>query len=216
MAQSDGNSASANAPDGAFEDTTPTAPTDDEMNDLAETIGEDAPPPADPSPGPILARDGFIGEVMEIEAADIQIPEELPTELYWCGVTDDCPLHVVTVVIDFPRGDGPTMHDTKGGVLPPHAYGRIHELTPDQVKEIMRRVSQKIVRFTGKRSKVLSLFKCPGGGSLNLEPVKDDRHRAAPSDVPLGCFLYMIRLDPGFEPARAAPPKGIRLVKMGR
>lgn len=237
MAPSDSDSAPSTPAPGGFEDATEGAPSDHEMAELAKKMGNPEAKQAasngkkkgrekaaaTPTRAFMPGRGGYLGEPIQVSLEEIEIPPKEPTARYWCGCTSECPRQVIHCAgVDFPYYDGPLPHDHRGQPQDPVVFGRIHELRPSQVKEIVRRIQQKVVRWSeptanGKvRGTLLSMFSQPGGGRLNLKPVRDDRHLPEQGDIPLGCYVYLIKLEDGFEPSRGAVPEDACLVMLAK
>lgn len=153
---------------------------------------------------------------------EIAIPSQRPAFPYWCGVTKDCPVQTVHAGgLDFPKFI--QMHEedeTRPGRMKltnVRQYGRVHELTQDQVDKAMITLKNKIIRTVTS----VSVEKLPNGKFQDVEKSRHFIHdmrgtynrpfSARPKDVPLGRYVYMIRLGEG-RPDQARPSADV-LVK---
>ena len=147
---------------------------------------------------------------------EIVIPSQRPTSPYWCGVTKDCPVQTVHAGgLDFPKFIQKHEDDeTRPGrrkLTNVKEYGRVHHLTQDEVDKAMTTLKNKVVRTITS----VSEERLHGGKPQEVECSRHFIHdmrgtynrpfAARPGDVPLGRYVYMIRLGKDETPNQAGP-----------
>ncbi len=119
-------------------------------------------------------------EPLSMPEDDYHPPPEEDRQRYWCGVLPKAPRVIEHFAgVDFPLDRGMRMVKEDKPTLMDHVYnGAIHRLTDRHVELIKERVAGRVVR--GKR--VISLKNPAHGGRR-------------PGDVPLGCYVYMAKVN---------------------
>lgn len=120
---------------------------------------------------------------VRIDGSEASIPLPSPRHPYWLGTTDDSPLQTVTAGgVEFPRALG-KLTDERGDPLTNLQRGRIAKLTDDEVALVRQRIAERVVRISGQRRMVLS-----------VRGQRDYPFQPEAGDIPLGRFVYLIRL----------------------
>jgi hypothetical protein len=107
---------------------------------------------------------------------------------YWCGIVPGAPIHrAVLASITFSRDQGLLAPKGQSGkyIMVDHVKrGQVHNLTLTHVELVLERAKLSVVRQFGN-----------GRGSIVTKAGSHSRpYRPRPNDVPLGKYLYMVRL----------------------
>jgi len=122
-----------------------------------------------------------------------------PRAPYWCGTLPDCPL-------TSPSCNGVSFetvrYKTDASGVTTSERGVVHWLDEDTVRATLERLAAKVVRIV-RDEKTGAVGSCWNLDVRNHGYVREDR------DVPLGCYLYMVQLDPQALHVRPENPEPI-------
>lgn len=118
---------------------------------------------------------------------------------YWIGTTSDCPYQNFYVGgVCFPGFEGTPNHSENGVPDRQIINGGMVGLTDEKVEYLKKRISNILIRVTGKGRNgrlVGDRFEIGGKG-----------YRPMPTDVPVAKFLYMVPVDDmGFHNRQSTP-----------
>lgn len=162
------------------------------------------------------------GEVLEnVRPLSISLdaakpPPAPPTKHYWCGVTEDCPSHAVTIAgVSFPRWNGRVVERAPGRFeyVDRVLEGQVSALTERTVQLVLERVRYRVVR-NRKIISALPLVRTRPPDHQHKEPWQEVIREFVPrdGDVPLAQFVYMIEVrGPNDRPMQNPPtliPRG--------
>ena len=137
-------------------------------------------------------------EPITLDVAKHQPPPVVDRDFYWCGVTKDAPRQFFTLGgICFPKTIGEIRDDGTKQVCHQDVYdGQIHRLTDTQVALIKEHAANKVVR--NHRSEVVRELNREthvyDGKLLSKNGSRMSPYDPQPGDIPLGCFVYMVRV----------------------
>lgn len=139
-------------------------------------------------------------ESLDAETLDLdEFPAEeaAAKETYWCGIVPDAPFQFVTAGgFEFPKDRGRIQVDGDRLMMVDHVYpGVIHRLTEREIALIKERIAAKVVRRRGQSSVLISRT------GMHRRP-----YRAAEGDIPLGRYVFMVRVNGGGPPMFAGTP----------
>lgn len=144
-----------------------------------------------------LDESGVEAIVLDHKAEDAPAP--VPRDYFWCGVTRDAPAHYFTLGgINFQKykGDVRTQGDGNQQFIDDTADGVIHHLAEENVALIKLHATGKVIR--GWRQEVVNaldgehpVFR---GDVLSANGQGKYPYNPQDGDIPLGCFVYMVKV----------------------
>lgn len=158
-------------------------------------------------------------ETITFEHDAAVVPPPVPKNFWLCGVTDDAPVNYATLGgINFQKWRGEVR--AKGGATVPEfvdnvAPGMVHRLAKEQIDLITLHAKSKVVRgwrkdFLGNRTEITDENDPTQyvylGDVLSTNGQPNKPYEPQPGDIPLGCFVYMVKVQSRDE--RPAFPNG--------
>jgi hypothetical protein len=148
---------------------------------------------AEPSP---VAQHRRTPNAVTVDVEKHAPPPRATRQFYLCGVTHDAPAGYYTMGgINFQKTEGElrTRHDGNQECIADVRDGTVHQLTDEQVALIKQHVANKVIRG-------YQVVARKGHTHYEGRPYSKDGHRLHAfipheSDIPIGCFLYMVRVD---------------------
>jgi len=192
------------------QDGEPPAPPAPPVPDATEAPTPDPaappppPPPADtvpvPDPQPETsiqvnvpglpnAAPPTLGGAVKVPEDALAPPPATEKHTYWCGTTPDSPIQNITAGgVCFPRWTGRMDMGKDGQLESEPARGALYQLDADQVELVVDRVADAFIRGEGPMAVKMSKT-MPYGSKVKA-------YVPQANDVPLGCFIYMVRMEP--------------------
>jgi len=148
-------------------------------------------------------------EAIHIDAEALAPPPVEDRSFYWCGATLDCPMDITLGGIEFPKTIGRVRRQQNGQSVLEVDYrdGQIHRLTDKTKDLVLEHASNRVIRdFRKDETKAIN----GDTDTRYLGTLKSIRGRRTytprPGDLPLGQFVYMVKVRHAKDRPIANPP----------
>ena len=161
---------------------------------MGPTVEADVSPPGVSEPM-IVDDPATEYEAITVDVALHAPPPRSERKFYLCGVMHDAPHGYYTMGgINFPKTEGElrTLHDGNQKCVPDVRDGTVHQLTEEQVALIKQHVASHVIR--GYRVDERKGHTNYEGRSFSTSGHRTHAFIPQETDIPVGCFLYMVRV----------------------
>ncbi len=139
-------------------------------------------------------------EALRIDIPKDEIPEAPPKTYYWCGATMDAPHSNYTLGgVSFPKTTGSIIERAEGRqeCVPDTDVGVVNHVTDTQRNLILEHVKTKVIRNLRETKEAQidgTEMVRRSGDIITMKSGKVRKFVPQPGDIPIGCFVYMVKV----------------------